>query len=65
MARDSENAARGQKIMSETGPDRSSDGEKGGKEALHGRSFAGGPKDLSHSLKQGDGDKPARKSRDR
>lgn len=43
--RDHESATRGQKIMIETGPDRSTD--KADKEALHGRSFAGGPKDLS------------------
>ena len=48
--RDSESAARGQKIMNETGPDRSSKGEKGGKEALVGGSFKGGPEDLSHSM---------------
>ena len=48
--RDSESAARGQKIMNETGPDRGT--EKADKEALHGRSFKGGPDDLSHSLSQ-------------
>lgn len=46
--RDSESAARGQKIMNETGPDRSTD--KAGKEALVGRSFKGGPEDLGHSM---------------
>ncbi len=49
MARDSESAARGQKIMIETGPDRGTD--KADKEALHGRAFKGGPEDLSHSMK--------------
>lgn len=49
MARDSESAARGQKIMTETGPDRSTKGEKGDREALHGRTMKGGPEDLSHS----------------
>ena len=46
--RDSESASRGQKIMNETGPDRSTD--KADKEALHGRSFGGGAEDLSHSM---------------
>ncbi len=46
--RDSETAQRGQKIMSETGPDRSTD--KADKEALHGRPMKGGPRDLSHTL---------------
>lgn len=46
--RDSESAARGQKLMTETGPDRSTD--KADKEALHGRAFKGGPEDLSHSM---------------
>lgn len=53
MARDSEMAARGQKIMQETGPDRSSKGEKGDKESLHGRPMKGGPNDLSHTLEPG------------
>lgn len=48
--RDSESASRGQKIMTETGPDRSSKGEKADREALHGRSFKGGPEDLSSSM---------------
>lgn len=51
MARDSESLPRGQKLMQETGPDRSTKGEKADKEALHGRSFGGGPEDLSHSMK--------------
>ena len=51
MARDSEKASHGQKIMQESGPDRSSKGEKGDKEALHGRTMKGGPEDLSHSMK--------------
>lgn len=46
--RDSEKAARGQTIMSETSPDRSTD--KADREALHGRPFKGGPQDMSHSL---------------
>jgi hypothetical protein len=46
--RDSESAARGQKIMQETAPDRGS--VKADREALHGRSFKGGPEDLSHSM---------------
>lgn len=48
--RDSESAARGQKIMQETGPDRSTKSEKGDKESLHGRTMKGGPEDLSHSM---------------
>lgn len=48
MARDSESAARGQKIMQETAPDRSTD--KADREALHGRTFKGGPEDMSSSM---------------
>lgn len=49
MARDSESVGRGQKIMTETGPDKSTD--KADREALHGRSFKGGPEDMSRSMK--------------
>lgn len=49
MARDHESAARGQKIVSETGPDRSTD--KADREALHGRKFGGGAENLEHSMK--------------
>jgi hypothetical protein len=48
--RESTNATRGQKIMTESAPDRSSAGEKGGKEAVMGREFKGGRDDLSHSM---------------
>ena len=49
--RDHESAARGQKIRTESAPDRSSKGEKGDKEALHGRTMKGGPENLEHSMK--------------
>lgn len=50
MARDTETAIRGQKINIDSPPDRSTKGEKADREAVHGRSFAGGHDDLSHSL---------------
>lgn len=51
MARDYESATRGQRIVTETGPDRSTD--KADREALHGRKMSGGVDDLSHSLEPG------------
>lgn len=59
--RETESAARGQKIMSETSPDRSTD--KADREALMGRSFKGGPEDLSHSREPNMYGKMAPKSR--
>lgn len=47
--RKEESAHFGQKIRTETGPDRSSF-MKNDAEALSGRTFKGGPRDLSHSL---------------
>jgi|GEM_PF-2405502 hypothetical protein len=62
--RKEESAHFGQKIRTETGPDRSSF-MKNDSEALVGRSFKGGPRDLSHSLSgtsvQNYNDVPAKK----
>ncbi len=63
--RKEEKAKNGQTIRTESGPDRSSF-MQGDAEALSGRAFKGGPKDVSHSLSGAGGavsynDTPARK----
>lgn len=50
--RKEESAHMGQKIRTETAPDRSSH-KVDMNEALNGREMKGGPTDLSHSLKAG------------
>lgn len=50
--RKEESAHMGQKIRTETAPDRSSH-KVNADEALNGRAMGGGPTDLSHSLKAG------------
>lgn len=45
-----EKAARGQTIITETNPDRSSYNKQDANEALMGRKMGGGPRDTSHSL---------------
>lgn len=50
--RKEESAVRGQKIRTETGPDRSSH-KTDMNEAIMGRKMGGGPTDLSHSLSGG------------
>lgn len=50
--RKEESAHMGQKIRSETSPDRSS-GKVNEQEAFCGRKMKGGPMDISHSIKSG------------
>lgn len=60
--RKEESVGRGQTIRTETGPDRSSH-KLDPNEALNGRKMAGGPTDLSRTMKVGMYDDAAPKSR--
>lgn len=50
--RKDESAANGQRLRTETAPDRSSH-KFGGDESCCGRKMKGGPTDVSHSIKSG------------